>query len=51
MKKLLTLILILTAFVGGYFFGQHHAITHASLHSISETGYQLNFNGQIHDYE
>lgn len=50
MKKLLALLLILTAFVCGYFFGQHHAITNASIHSITETGYQLNFNGQIHDY-
>lgn len=51
MKKLFALILILATFAGGFFVGQHHAITNASLHSITETGYQLNFNGQIHDYE
>lgn len=51
MKKLLALILVLATFAGGFFIGQHHTITHASLHSISETGYQLNFDGQIHDYE
>lgn len=51
MKKLIALALILATFIGGFLFGQHHTITNASLHSITETGYQLNFNGQIHDYE
>ncbi len=50
MKKLIVALLILATFIGGFFFGQHHAITHASLYNVTETGYQLNFNGQIHNY-
>jgi hypothetical protein len=50
MKKFIALILILATFAGGFFVGQYHAITNASLHSITADGYQLNFNGQIHDY-
>lgn len=50
MKKFIALVLILATFAGGFFIGQHYTITNASLHSITETGYQLNFNGQIHDY-
>jgi hypothetical protein len=46
MKKLLALILTATIFVGGFLFGQHHA----SLHNVTADGYQINFNGQIHDY-
>lgn len=51
MKKLLTITLTaIIFFAGGYLFGQHDTITNASLHSITADGYQLNFNGQIHDY-
>jgi hypothetical protein len=51
MKKLIATLIIIATFMGGFLFGQHNTITHASLHSITADGYQLNFNGQIHDYE
>ena len=50
MKKLIVIALILLAFVSGYLVGQYDTITNASLHNITADGYQLNFNGQIHDY-
>lgn len=50
MKKFITLVLILATFAGGFFVGQNHAITNASLYRITADGYQLDFNGQIHDY-
>jgi hypothetical protein len=51
MKKIFTIILIATiCFAGGYLLGQHNTIINASLHNITEDGYQLNFNGQIHNY-
>lgn len=50
MKKFIATLLILATFMGGFFCGRYHTITNASLYSVTADGYQLNFNGQIHDY-
>lgn len=51
MKKLIAIALIIVAFVGGYAVGRHNTIISASLYNIADDGsYQLEFNGQIHEY-
>ena len=50
MKKLVALILILTAFIGGFLFGRNNAITNAELTHVTDTGYEITYNGETHYY-
>lgn len=50
MKVIHNLILILIALLLGIYLGRYITITQAELLNTTETGYFINFNGEVHEY-
>ena len=50
MKRFTLIILILATFVGGFVAGQRETVTHAQLTHVTNTGYEITYNGQVHYY-
>ena len=51
MKKLFALILAIATFIGGFYTGQHDAITNAELTHVTDTGYEITYHGATHYYD
>lgn len=52
MKRTIAFILIaISLFATGFFFGRYNAIHSAMLYDITDTTYDIDFGGSIHTYE
>ena len=50
MKIIRNLIIILIALILGIYLGRHITIRQAELLNTTDTGYFINFNGEVHEY-
>lgn len=51
MKKLIATLLIIATFIGGFLFGRINTITNAELTHVTDTGYEITYNGATHYYD
>ena len=50
MKKIILAITIITIFVAGFAIGKQTTIKSAQLYEVTNDGYSISFDEEIHDY-
>ena len=50
MKKLVTILLVTLSIAVGYTIGRHNTIISAELYNITEDGYDISFDDEVHSY-
>ena len=50
MKKIAYALIIITVFVAGFAIGKQTTIKSAQLHEVTNDGYSIIFDEEIHDY-
>lgn len=50
MKKIVSAIIIIAMFVAGFAVGKQTTIQSAELYEVTDDGYSISFDEEIHDY-